>query len=317
LLKFFLILALSAIVLSARENHSCGSVFDGSGTGIDAEFQNFNTSIQANWDGFESGTEKPLRYEWAVISELQASIMEGKENCRLLPGFRGIPDTFGWRSVGTQEIASTKVNLKTGNKYFIVLRITYSNGQLYANSNGITISEAETPSQPLKRNKYTRSADEIPSTFEYPGEPLIFPNGGIFVGANNPIDQANRYAAGLVSVGERLTNIYGPAQFAQDERANTIFTTLPQSHVGLGYGVNFQPFPTPFPRHLILDDDDDGSHLNNGAIIGIALGITAFFCIMIMCVIVIAFILTALFRNNSHSSDGGGGGRRRNDPSEF
>jgi len=201
-------------------------------------------------------------------------------------------------------------------KYFIVLRITYSNGfQQYANSNGITITEPELPSPILKRNKFTRSADLIPSEFYYPGEALFFADGAIFVGANNPIDQENRFVAGLVSVGERLTQIYGPPQFTQDERANTIFTTLPQSTVGAGYGVDFQPFPTPFPRRLVADDDDDGNHLDDGAIIGIAIGVTAFFCIMVMCVIVIAFIVTGLRRKNS--GGGGVGSRQKGGDGEF
>jgi len=301
------LVALSAFVFTASENLHCGSIFDGGVTGVDAEFQAFNTSIQANWAGFEMNNERPLRYEWSVISEAQASKIEGKENCRLFPGFRGIPDTLGWKTVTTLS-ASSKLSLKTGNKYFVLLRITYSNGiQVYANSNGITIAESEVPSPTLKRNKYTRSADIIPAVLEYPGEPLFFPNGAIFVGSNNPIDQANRFAASKVSVAERLNQIYGLPQYAQDERANTIFTTLPESNVGVGYGVNFQPFPTPFPRRLVNDDDDDGSHLNDGAIIGIAIGVTAFFCIMIMCVIVIAFIVTGLRRNNNGGGNSGNG----------
>jgi hypothetical protein len=313
LLKFLLLVALSVFVFAANVEQ-CGRVLDGGVAGEDIQFQPFNTSIQANWNGFEKANERPLRYEWAVISGSQASKFEGVENCRLFPGFRGIPDSMGWRTVeGTS--ASSKLSLKTGNKYFVVLRITYSNGlQVFANSNGITITESESPSTPLKRNKFTRSADVIPAVLQYPGEPVFFPNGAIFVGSNNPIDQANRNAAGKVSVAERLNQIYGLPQYAQDERANTIFTTLPESTVGVGYGVNFQPFPTPFPRRLVNDDDDDGDHVNDGAIIGIAVGVTAFFCIMVMCVIVIAFIVTGLRRRNN---GGSGGGRGRGGDGEF
>jgi len=309
LLKLFLLVALSAFVF-AGELRQCGSVFDGGVAGSDAEFQSFNTSIQANWVGFEKDNERPLRYEWAVVSEAQGSKFDGIENCRLFPGFRGIPDTLSWKAVSGSS-ASSKLSLKNGNKYFVILRITYSNGiQLYANSNGVNIVESETPAPILKRNKFTRSADLIPALLEYPGEPLFFPNGAIFVGSNNPIDQDNRYAAGKVSVAERLNAIYGLPQYAQDERVNVIFTTLPESTVGVGYGVNFQPFPTPFPRRLVHDDDDDGDHVDTGAVIGIAIGITAFFCIMVMCVIVIAFIVTGLRRRNN---GGGGGGKRGGD----
>ena len=79
LLKLFLLVALSAFVFTADVKH-CGSVFDGGVAGSDAEFQPFNTSIQANWAGFEKDNERPLRFEWAVVSENQGSKFEGLFN---------------------------------------------------------------------------------------------------------------------------------------------------------------------------------------------------------------------------------------------
>jgi len=302
LLKLFLLVALSAFVFTA--DFQCGRIYDGNTKGVDSDYQSFNTSIGANWEGFGDLKNKAIHYEWSVISESQASqIRDG--NCRTQSGFRGTPDTLGWRSVGRSESGESFANLKTGNKYYVVLRITTITGtHYYANSNGITIVESKSSSS-LKRTKFTRT------TATYSGEPVFFPNGAVFVGWDNPIDQANRENAAKVSVAEKLNKIYGLPQYAQDELANVIFTTVPTSTAGRGYGVNFNPFPTPFPKRLIMDDDDDGSHLNDGAIIGIAIGVTAFFCIMVMCVIVIAFIVTGLRKNSD--DDGVSRGRKGGD----
>jgi len=255
----FLLLALALADQALR----CGQVFDGLNLDVD-EFS--ATKFKASWVGFEDGKEKNrvVRYEWAIISSDQITEAVTARDCRIAAGFRGLP-VYGWQNVGTATVAVGTPSLQTGKTYYTIVRATTALGQQkYMNSDGFTVTE---PKAELKK-KSTENSKKV--TRDEPSEES----------AECPIDQAWACAAAQVSIRERLDAVYGPAsgQFLPFNLASaTAFVVIPLGDLG----TEDEPENHNGGGH-------HGASLNVGTIIGIGIGITAFFCLLTIGAIIIA-----------------------------
>merc|ERR1711934_122513 len=246
-MKAFVVFALFVAFACAFESNLCsGFVRDGISSDIDV--QSSTSAIKASWSGFTG--EKILRYEWAVVSSKLAPESFSGNSCREMQGFRGHPDIFGWQNAGTSTSASATASLVDGEKYFIVVRATNALGQqFYSNSNGFIVDASFV--------EETEKIQVQTSQVEQPKQVKSF----IFAQEECPINQLWKCNAGQVSVREKLKEYYGPPLF------------------GIIAG-----FVAPVSTVVEDDDDDDdgGFIISGGGAFGIAVAITAFFCLLVL-----------------------------------
>merc|ERR1711976_1035162 len=197
-----------------------------------------------------------------LFSSSQAKSLEAG-TCRESAGFLGQPNVVGWTNVEKATTASTNVKLTEGETYYVVIRATTSFGkQRYANSDGVKIdSTFVEPQEEVKRAP--RQAEQQPKRDTVNSQE-----------EDCPIDQERRCRAAQVSVREYLEEFYGPAQFLAENSAIVAFR-----------GTVVAP---PFIIAGQDDDDDDDDDLSDGEVIGIAIGICAFFCFLALILIFLA-----------------------------
>jgi len=266
-MKIFLLVALLFSLTFATSVLHCGVVNDGNNGDIDVQAS--TSKLSASWSGFEDGSERNriLRYEWCVISSVFASNSINERGCRVNSGFIGQPDVMGWTNAERTTSVSANLRLKNGETYYIVVRATTALGfQKYTNSDGVTIdiNYVEHQTRKVTPRNTIEERDQVTNV----------------VSSSIPCDNSDceinqnwKCNAAQVSVREYLEEFYGPAQFLVDNSAITIFR-LPIVA------------PGPVIKHHHHDDDDDD--LSTGDVIGIAIGITAFFCILALIAIVLS-----------------------------
>lgn len=269
MMKILFLVALVSLAFAATPLH-CGVVIDGSSS-EDIDVQSSLSKISASWPGFEDGWEKNrvLRYEWAVISSSLASNAVKARECRENSGFVGLPDILPWTNAETKTSASASVRLTNGETYYVIVRVTTALGtQKYVNSDGVrvdnTLANVKTSSQSVRDVESRSNAER---------------NVPVTLNEDCPIDQGWRCQAAQVSVREYLEQIYGPPQYAVAKSALAEF------------------FGIPVVAPIVLtenndDDDDDDDDLSTGDVIGIALGITAFFCLIAIAAILLSTLLS-------------------------
>jgi hypothetical protein len=268
----------------------CGTVNElGEDKTLDIDVQASLNKISASWAGFEDGWEKNrvLRYEWCIISSSVARSQQIQDReCRTSAGFLGHPDVYGWVNAERSTSASaSNLRLKNGETYYVVVRATTALGtQKYTNSDGIRVDTAHVAArQERSTGVNVKRSESIPS----------FPQSTLTCGTTEcPINEEWRCPAGdeggvdsfyfkRPSVREYLEQFYGPPQFLVENSAIAPFRIGPVV-------VDITD----------KDNDDDGADdeddLSDGDVIGIAIGITAFFCFIVIGVILVA----SLFGNN-------------------
>lgn len=255
---FALLLICIACALAIKSTHprNCVKVFDGIARGIDLSVQQATTTITAHWAESHKGPSN-LRYEWAVISDALAKGL--KSRCSFDAGF-DFPDVMGWRDNGVHTTAMAKdVNLENGKTYFVVVRATTSQGtQIYSKSNGIRVDIAH--EEPQKINEaHIRHRRETPSQREKRAAALP--------GAC-PIDTANRCRAATASVGEFLTQTYGPPEFSAASQAVRAFREIPEELLVINTSSS--------------SSSSSGATLPVGAVVGIALAVAALCCFLVL-----------------------------------
>jgi len=303
-MKILLFVALISLAFASAPLR-CGVVNElGEERGVDVDIQASTTKLAASWSGFEDGWEKNriLRYEWCIISSSLARSQEIQDReCRTTSGFLGLPDVYGW--VNAERSSSGIANnlrLKNGETYYVVIRATTALGaQKYINSDGITI---DTSLEAKKtRNNEERDVSDRKLQERYTTPPAFAQSPGTCATVECPINEewrcpgsfevsdsnsASRSAFDSTlngdgfyykrpSVRAYLEQFYGPPQFLIENSALAPFRVAPIVPV-VGNGV--------------VDDDgaDDEDDLSDGDVIGIAIGITAFFCFITIGIILVA-----------------------------
>ena len=262
-MKVLAVLFLFVALACANQALRCGQVFDGLNSDVD-EFSGLK--FKASWADFEDGKERNriVRYEWAIISsdQITEDSVAARE-CRLTAGFRGLP-VYGWQNVGTATVAVGTPSLQAGKTYYTIVRATTALGQQrYINSDGFTFTDAKLNTRSTENTKKV-TRDES--------------TGGD--SSECSIDQAWACTAAKVSIRERLDAIYGPAsgQFLPFNLASaTAFVVIPLGELG-----------TEDDPESNNGGGNDSASLNVGTIIGIGIGITAFFCLLTIGAIIIA-----------------------------
>jgi len=254
---------------------------------MDVDVQASLNKLSVSWTGFEDGWEKNrvLRYEWCIISSSLARSQQIQDReCRTTAGFLGLPDVQGWVNADRSTSASANnLRLKNGETYFVVVRATTALGtQKYTNSDGIRIDTAYAPVRQERSIGNEKHSHQVRETF---------PQSEATCGTTEcPIneewrcpasDEGNAFYFKRPSVREYLDQFYGPPQFLVENSAIAPFRVAP-----IIVDMSDQDF----------DDDgaDDEDDLSDGDVIGIAIGITAFFCFIVIGVILVA----TLFGNN-------------------
>lgn len=251
--KTFLAAVLSVVALlslavdATPVPSSCPMVLDGNTDGrFDLQTQFSLESFSANW---VFGGDV-LRYEWAIVSEDQASEEMLQGSCRSSPGFSGVPDTLAWTDVKKITHASAeKLNLTPRKTYFAVVRTTLRDGRLvFSNSNGMIILPSTLKTGDRLFSGVSASASSASSfiTGEKETRNVLLNDG---VTQTCPIDNANRCRQSQVSVNDILTELYGPAVFV----AVPIFAT---------------PVPPPVEEDTSTTSDDDDGDWIAGIVIG-------------------------------------------------
>jgi hypothetical protein len=217
--------------------------------------------------------------------------------CRTSAGFLGIPDVYGWVNADQATSATAKnLHLKNGETYYVVVRATTALGtQKYTNSDGIRIDTAHVANQ-------ERS---VPGTQTHSRQEkyIVFPQStGTCGNSECPINEEWRCPAGdstdsheshpprsidgdsfyykRPSVREYLEQFYGKPQFLVENSAIAPF--------------RLAPVVVDITDSDDDDSDDDDDDLSTGDVIGIAIGITAFFCFIVIGVI----LVSSLFGNS-------------------
>jgi len=261
-MKILILVALVSLVVASVPLR-CGTVSDGI-SNQDIDVQASTSRIAASWPGFEDGKERNriLRYEWAVVSSSQAGKLLTAGECQLQSVVLGLPNVLGWTNAETSTSGSANVHLKNGETYYVVVRATTALGvQKYSNSDGVTVDtsvQEERLGHKRDKNKVTKDSTAN-------------------INAQCPIDLDNACSAGQVSVRDFLEQFYGPAQFLADNSAVATFRILPFAGVS----------------KVIDDDDDDDDRLSDGDVIGIAIGITSFFCFLVIGIILLTSLGTS------------------------
>merc|ERR1712137_16724 len=265
---------MGTLLVYGFESRCNGFVRDGLSEDID--IQSSTSAITASWS---FPAEKILRYEWAVVSSSMVPVEFALNPCREQQGFRGHPNVSGWHNAGTSTSVNAQARLVDGQKYFVIIRATNSEGiQYYANSDGFIVDSTfiETP-------KVVKTEQRVA-----PEEKEQQRNIADLAG-ECPIDQANRCVAGSVSVREKLNEFYGPPRY------------------GFTQPAGFQPAAAAVGDGDDDSDDDDHDDIGGGGAFGIAAAITLFFLLAIGAMIIAAM----------GSQGGSGGGVRERPADEF
>merc|ERR1712137_159357 len=273
-MKVVFCLAAFTLLVYGFESRCNGFVRDGLSEDID--IQSSTSAITASWS---FPAEKILRYEWAVVSSSMVPVEFALNPCREQQGFRGHPNVSGWHNAGTSTSVNAQARLVDGQKYFVIIRATNSEGiQYYANSDGFIVDSTfiETP-------KVVKTEQRVA-----PEEKEQQRNIADLAG-ECPIDQANRCVAGSVSVREKLNEFYGPPRY------------------GFTQPAGFQP------EEIVTagdddDSDDDNDEIRGGGAFGIGVAITVFFLLLAIGAMIIAAM---------GSQGGSGGGVRERPADEF
>jgi hypothetical protein len=143
-----------------------GTVFDGSGTGVDISFNTGSlTTLSANWSGISSNVSGLTKYEYSVGTSV------------------GAIDTAGWTSTGTTpSMTNSTLSLQTSKMYYVNVRTTdgagnvstpvTSNGQLVPPSVSFSVSPSTVTFNHLKSsNSYidTQTSTVTTTTNAYGG----------------------------------------------------------------------------------------------------------------------------------------------------
>jgi len=265
MMKILFLVALVSLAFAAAPLR-CGVIIDGSST-EDVDVQASLSKISASWTGFEDGWEKNrvLRYEWAVISSLLVNSQVLARECRDNSGFVGLPDVLPWTNVETKTSASAQVRLTNGETYYVIVRATTALGsQKYTNSDGVRVDNT--------------LADAVKSLNRRDAEKKTSRAQPVSLADDCPIDQGWRCQAQQVTVREYLEQIYGPPQFLVENSGLAPFLVPPVVVV---------------PEEAEEEDDDDDDDISTGDVIGIALGIAAFFCLIVLGVILLSSVFTS------------------------
>jgi len=149
----FLLVAIVFCALSVCVHSlSCGQVFDGPNAGHDRGEQHSTDTIQATWQGFDSGSSSnSVNYDYAIISEalvtpaIKSSGWDAPDStrCRRTPGFTTASDVqdFRFGNVGHNlSIHVSDLRLKRKITYYVIVKATQGGNVIYSNSNGIYVS---------------------------------------------------------------------------------------------------------------------------------------------------------------------------------
>jgi len=288
-MKILFFVALVSLALASAPLR-CGTVNElGEDKTLDIDVQASTSRLSVSWAGFEDGWEKNriLKYEWCIISSAVASRSQEIQarECRTTSGFLGLPDVYGWVNAERASTATANnLRLKNGETYYVVVRATTALGtQKYINSDGIRIDTSYV-SATKERSVPSGKQERYTTPPAFPTSPATCANSECPINeewrcpAN--YDQSGEAHYKRPSVREYLEQFYGPAQFLVENSAIAPFRVSP-----------IVPVVTRFENN---DDDDDDKSLGRGDVIGIAIGITAFFCFITIGVILIASLFGSL-----------------------
>jgi len=163
-LSSFFVAAL--VLLATVDSLKCGKIWDGNTRSVEYDTTRSLTRLTANWRGFQSSSDEVVHYQYAIVSQNQASseiLASGasaktSQRCRsdsgLAPGV--MPDTVWFRHLpdGAEEIEKFKMILVKGMKYYFILRASNEDESqiLFTNSNGITAGTNGTVIFPKKKS---------------------------------------------------------------------------------------------------------------------------------------------------------------------
>lgn len=194
-----------------------------------------------------------------------------------------VPDVKKWENVGKDASAfDQSLKLTVGESYRVALRVTYRSGkQVFSLSNGVTIIPADPSS--LSSSSFLgdfemlvsqQAREERSSGAKVERAPLDVD------GENCPIDNANRCRQSKESVGDLLTERYGPARFVDP----SVFFIDPLA------GLESSSSTTP--------DDDDGPW-----IAGIVIGSLFLLALLLLLLALLALLVLAPKRNDEEEKE--------------
>jgi len=237
----------------------------------------------AHWGEFEpklaQDTETIVQYEWAVVSSSVLNLKDGSPLCGEKPFFDGLPDVAPWfttgrKTFGVRSFEADKIQLTPGSSYHVVVRAVAGDGRLlHGLSDGFVAQEAAPIAAPGSEAQHLRERNVGGAhTVKRSLVPLVnaIADNGFIIDTNAlcPIDEANRCRQATVSIGNFLTELYGPPEWL------TII----------------DPFREIYVLGPVNDDDDFRSSssfrvagIPIGAVLGIAFGVSgAMFLIMLI-----------------------------------
>lgn len=281
-----------AVIGLASSQELCGKVFDGFRDG-DVSEHVIGEPFGAHWTGFEPKKgqqgDMVLNYEWCVVSRKMLKD-DLETRCSNKPFFTGFPDVLPWSMAGRQT-RGTKVaddfKFHEGNQYFVAVRAVTSSGHmLYGVSDGFTATKQV-------RNEEANPIDIEPISFSGHSHSrkgkraVVNPNNANVDGGYNidfnllcPIDEANRCRQAQINIGDYLTDIYGPPEWAlilDPFREYYKFTHFDDD----GFNHN--------------EDSSNHGYFGIGAVLGIAFGVAG--------LMTIAMLLIALLTSFNRKSD--------------
>jgi len=154
---------------NATKHLDCGFVLDGDVLSVDDDSMSKSDKYHANWHGFG----EDVQYEWAIISEDQASatiknvgdLSDIKTRCRKESGIDGEPDTLNWTLLGSNvNSAATSLPLLDGKTYYVLLHAFIPSSEdseeisLFSNSNGSIINHRGAR---VKRDTHERTVTSV------------------------------------------------------------------------------------------------------------------------------------------------------------
>jgi len=166
--QILLFLLFFSCTTNATQHLDCGFVLDGDVLNVDDDSMSIYDKYHANWHGFG----EDVQYEWAIISEDQASatiksvgdLSDIKTRCRKESGIDGEPDTLNWTPLGTNvNSASTSLPLIDGKTYYVLLHAFIPSSEdseeisLFSNSNGSIINHRDARVKRIAKERTERS----------------------------------------------------------------------------------------------------------------------------------------------------------------
>jgi len=270
------------VASSLAQQTACGQVMDGD-KASDISVHTIGEPFTARWNEFEpklaKDTETIVQYEWAVVSSSVVDLKEDSMLCGTKPFFDGLPDVAPWASTGRKTIGvrsfeADNIKLTPGSAYHVVVRAVAGDGRLlHAVSDGFVAQEPTPIAAPSSGSQHLRERSVGGAqTVKRSLVPIVnaVADNGFIIDANAvcPIDEANRCRHATVSIGDFLTELYGPPEWL------TII----------------DPFREIYVLGPVNDDDDFRSSssfrvagIPIGAVLGIAFGVAgAMFLIMLI-----------------------------------